>query len=74
MITGGTVRRDELKASKEHCHPKANAVSDVSMLSGHRFSLDMHAARRSATVWQRVSMLVPWHHLSVSSSHWIVLT
>ena len=48
------------------CHPKANAVSDVSMLSDHRSSIGMHATRRGAAVWRRVSTLVPWHHPSVS--------
>jgi len=56
------------------CHPKANAVSDVtdSMLSDHGSSIDMHAARRSAAVWLRVSTLVPWRHPSASSFNWIV--
>ena len=58
--------------SPRHCHPKANAVSDVSVLSDHRSGIDMHAARRGAAGWRLVSTPAPWHHPSVSPFNCVV--
>ena len=47
------------------------AQKPMPSLTSACFSDHMHAARRSATVWRRVSTPVPWHHPSVSPFNWI---